>query len=72
VEEIFGEQLDKRVADATALSDPGGITSALAKSLTPAAQKTLNSQPRRAIDADIETFKVSPVGPLAGVVDLQV
>lgn len=72
VEGIFGEQLDKRVADATALSDPGGITSALARALTPAAQKTLNSLPKRANDAQIETFKTSPASALAGAVDLQV
>lgn len=45
VEEVFSEQLDKRVADAVALSDPGGITTSIARTLTSGADVQLRSLP---------------------------
>lgn len=69
VEEVFGEQLDKRVADAVALSDPGGIATSIARSLTPGIEARLRSLP-----ADRPAMRIgSAQSPLlGGLLDQQV
>lgn len=72
VEEVFGEQLDKRVADTVTMSDPGGITTAIAKSLTPEGRAKLQDLKQTEPAGGLNLTNPALPTVRAGAIDIQV